>query len=262
MSERIGLKHINSKSEIKKDLLKLKKYIEHQIDNINKIDVDPNSNYTYKKLLFSCLLDSLGQIRYHKGSNIDRIKGFIDEHSDWKNKDKVSIPQLYYNLKFVLSDVQKRNSSFYKEIENQIRSTDKGAIRDSDSDPELKDIIIQTSHWVEKECIKNASYSNLFHEYRNWLVHVFLDPGHPHEFDEKIDAYYFPKVDPDEPQQLGFPVKLFEEIVRGCLEGLLEYCEKENVKLYGKKGVVEKEVFHDVWAFKKLKNIKKKRNDT
>ena len=83
-------------------------YFEDQINNIEAIE-----NILYKKILFTCLLDTIATARYPKHSNQKKIISFLLNYSGSTDINRVSFVQLIYILEHALGEDTRSESKLY-----------------------------------------------------------------------------------------------------------------------------------------------------
>jgi len=226
----------------KEDIDFFKQYFSGQIDLVAGLP-----NKLHKKILFSCILDTLGQARYPKGSNKKRIVSFINTCSDWEDRNRVSLSQLLYNFDRKLSYSEKKQSELYGYAQKRISSLDRARVyRASEVDPFFNEFK-KTVTKKESKSLKLAKYKyvDLFYAYRNMLVHNFKEPGHALEStsDGEFTLFHFGD---SRYGQLIFPVGFFQYICTSCLDGLHSYLIDSNINPY-KDGIYD---FSDIWILK------------
>lgn len=171
----------------------------------------------YRKLLYATALDPLARAAFGKIGHRERIVRLIDELTEWKERDLVSLPQ----LQLILRENKRGCHRLFREVNGHLRQWTPGSILPISISPH-PDQLLPFADLVEKEFIRKSRYSELFYTYRNNLIHEFREPGYAMELSsDKVHPYYHSMI--RDPWQLNFPVGFFAFMYANALSGLEKY---------------------------------------
>jgi hypothetical protein len=184
-----------------------------------------------KSILLCSIIDSVSRVVYPKLGHREKFTYFIDDFSQWKNVDKISLVQLFYFLKEE-DDLKYEPLKTY--VGGKIQQMTVGKIYE----PEFDEYIYNLKYLkvIENE-IKKFSYSNLLYKFRNYVIHEFRTPGKGSDFIQKDEIYYhhfghFGESKSEKTWELVFPVKYLLKLVEDSLDKLKFYCKQNNINPY------------------------------
>jgi hypothetical protein len=202
--------------------LKFISYFDKQLKGIESVPTRQN-----RKILYSCLLDTIAHARFSDSRNRVKFIQFLKECCDWTDADRVSAPQLLLALK----RKNQEKGKLYAHLSSIVDSWEKGHIIRPERDPTLSELGAIAVEG-EKKFLEEKVYSELFYSYRNHLVHNFREPGYGMEMsNDGATPYYHSMSELGEADQINwqlvFPVEFFHRL---CTKGLanLEVYLKDN----------------------------------
>jgi len=196
-------------------------WVSEQRKNIDKL---PDH---FRRILLLSLLDTLSKCAFHREKgNRKRFVDLIDQYSNWKYKDYVSLPQ----LRFLLLEVG-GCEELKRKVETRISKWPHGRIlRPDETDPHLNELDrFRCGIWHEQ--IEKARYPSLLWRMRNFAVHEFRSPGRGWAFsDDNTTPYYHGLLDEKgsfQSWELVIPCEVVSRIVQDCSENLKAKFEQE-----------------------------------
>ena len=184
----------------------------------------------YRKILYLVEIDTLGRAAFpsEKGHKT-RVMKFLDECSNWIERNRVSAIQLKYSL-----EAKGKSSSPLFKLSND-RINECGTRIDASEDLTFEEVQSRASS-DDSEIVDQVRYDKLFYKYRNTLIHEFREPG----------KYAIPSVDDLSPfskavedastggktWELVFPVKFLERLCERSIDGLEKYLIENNQDPY------------------------------
>ncbi len=138
----------------------------------------------------------------------------IDELTQWKERDGVSLPQLCIALReknFV-------SSALYRAASGHLLDWPDGAAVRLEKSPLLSELKVLAT--PEENCVlSSCRYAELFCTYRNSLVHEFREPGYGMEMPtDGVQPYYHSSLNGS--WELVFPVRFFSDLYSDVLTEL------------------------------------------
>ena len=223
-------------------------YFEEQINKVTDLE-----DKLYKKILYLCMLDTLGKARYPKHDNQKRIISFLLNYAGSADMTRVSMPQLLFNLDHILKDSAKSTSRLYVYVKQKTDGLISGHFyRGHEVDPFYNEVA-SYANVKEKKKLKLARYAELFYTFRNQLVHGFNETAHCFEMSsDSTNPYYHSER--NGPWQLYFPADYFKSLCTEGLNNLKTYLEDNGINPY------ERYDFSDMWTDPKKLLAKKNRN--
>ena len=169
--------------------------------------ISPVQPILYRKILYATALDPIARAAFGKvGKHRAKSLRLIDELTNWKDRDRVSLPQLCLALEekgFV-------SGSLYTEAKARLERWSPGEVLRLDHSPPLSELA-PFPQPLEKCILSSCRYAELFYTYRNNLVHEFREPGYGIEMSiDKDQPYYHSMI--GDPWQLVFPVGFFSRL--------------------------------------------------
>lgn len=156
---------------------------------------------------------------------------FVDECSNWGEKDRVSAVQ----LKLSLERNGESSGPLFDIINNRINSWIRGICIKPSQDLNLEEVQNLAYSDVSK-IADEARYCKRFYEYRNTLIHEFREPGKAKVIDEYYDSPYYLYMDDlstgDSSWELVFTATFLERLCEGSLDGLEKYLMENNQNPY------------------------------
>ena len=217
-------------------------YFNKQINTIDamKSSKDRDSSIMYRKSLYVCLLSSLARGRYGQEQRKDRqhFLQLISEYSDWEERDRVSTVQLHYTLRKNKTLRAEAPESLVLRVAEKVKAMQPGNVYQVPAiDAEFdyySNMVCRTSPKV-KNLIFGSRMKSLLYDYRCHLVHEFRSPGYGIEMTgDGEHAYYHSYINREPGWELVFPLGLFKQICKSCVENLHRYYLAEGINPYGR----------------------------
>ncbi|MDE0405378.1 MAG: hypothetical protein OXI53_08705 [Nitrospira sp.] len=199
---------------------------------IGRLEVLP----IYRKILYLVEIDTLSRAAFpsEKSHNHKkRVIQFLNECSNWRDKNRVSAVLLKYSLE----KNGKCSGALFDLIKKRIDSWGCGTIIYSDQDLTFEEVQNCATPDVLKFVEENR-YVKLFYRYRNFLIHEFREPP---EFGmdlgtDSTKPYYLGMVAHQSAEESSwkpvFPVKFLEVLCRNSINGLKRYLIENNQNPY------------------------------
>jgi hypothetical protein len=169
----------------------------------------------YRKIIYATALDPIARAAFGKvGKHRARSLRLIDELTNWKDRDRVSLPQLC----LALEDKGFVSGHLYTEAKARLEHWSPGTVLRLDYSPLLPELE-PFAQPLEQCVLSSCRYAELFYTYRNNLVHEFREPGYGIEMSTDKDQPYYHSMIGD-PWQLVFPVGFFARLYAEALMGL------------------------------------------
>lgn len=195
--------------------------LKDQLEKINQL-----SNNFFQKILYTVFIDTLSRAAFpNERKHRKRFIKFIDECSNWDDKDRVSSQQLL----LILTEEGLSSGSLARALKDRVFSWVRGHTITPDQDPQYSEIQ-SLANDVELKHLNKARYKELFYTYRNNLLHEFKEPGKALSIWDMSSPYYHSFK--GEPWQLDFPASFFRELCNSCLKGLEHYLYKNHINPY------------------------------
>ena len=181
----------------------------------------------YRKIIYATALDPIGRAAFGKvGGHRDRSLRLVRELTNWKDRDRVSLPQLCVALeegRFV-------SGQLYSNAKARLENWPAGEILGLDKSPWMQELEA-VAQLPERDILKSCQYAVLFYTYRNNLVHEFREPGYGIEMSsDKEQPYYHGMI--GAPWQLVFPVGFFARLYTESLVALRALLVRDNIDPY------------------------------
>ena len=189
----------------------------------------------YRKILYLVQIDALSRAAFpHEKGHKKRVTKFLDECSNWCDKDRVSAVQLELSLKTNGTS----SGPLFDLINNRITSWIEGTLIKPSHDLNLEEVqslaYSDLSNSDLSKIADEARYVKLFYKYRNALIHEFREPP-----DFGIDStapYYLGMGDHQSTEEsswkLVFPVEFLERLCERSIDGLEKYLIENNQDPY------------------------------
>ena len=183
----------------------------------------------YRKILYLVQIDTLSRAAFpHEKGHKTRVMKFLDECSNWSERDRVSAIQLMFSLEAK----GKSSSPLFKLINDRINECRTRI--DASEDLTLEEVNkIPCSD--DLEIVDEVRYVKLFYKYRNTLIHEFREPGE-HAIPSVDDLSPFSKAveasTGEKTWELVFPVKFLERLCERSIDGLEKYLIENNQDPY------------------------------
>ncbi len=146
-------------------------YFKDQLTAIERLPSD-----LHKNVLLSVILDTLAVARFPelpgRRNSSPRFKKLIRECTFWTDCEKISIPQLFYNL-----ETSGKNTQLFKEVEKRFQRWGYGHIYGLENDIFRSEIEELATTKEELNSINYSSHFELLYLFRNRLLHEFRQPG-------------------------------------------------------------------------------------
>ena len=202
-------------------------FFQKKIERIKKLSI-PKEDIFLKKQFYMAIIDTLGKkISLPKTSNRERFVRVVNDFSDWKEKDKVSLPHLCRFMKRITEPKFIKLRTHIEE-KNKLWVHGKTIMLTMDSDFEEL-----TKLWP-KEFLKpnndisleHFQHKHLFYKFRNCLIHEFREPGYGMDFGEESSPFYHSVSGLKSSiisWELVYPILFLEEMVESIIEKLRKY---------------------------------------
>lgn len=219
------------------------RFIQHFETTTNEIAALRDASGVLKKTLYVALLDAVSKSVHSRGSNRDRFVSLIRKFSQWRDRERVSLPHLAQLLNLTSDPAfEPLRQMVQKRFELWLAPW--GPIYLSE-DPEPEEI---EELWPKERnhrmTIEGISPDLLMHcqflyAYRNFLVHELREPGYDMEFGEEKEPHYQdvttvpsvngPAVESFEPV---YPLPFFESLATAVLPAVSDYLLQTNINPY------------------------------
>lgn len=201
---------------VREDIDEYISFFRDKTAEIGRLEVLP----IYRKILYLVEIDTLSRAAFpSKNGHKRRAMKFLDECSNWRDKDRVSADQ----LKRFLKRNGKNSGPLFELINNRMASWIKGTCIKPSQDLNLEEVQNLAYSDVSK-IVDEARYCKRFYEYRNTLIHEFREPGKAKVIDEYYDSPYYLYMDDlstgDSSWELVFTAKFLKRLCEGCVNGL------------------------------------------
>jgi len=200
-------------NEIQKQIERFISYFQNKYQTIKNTKFKANDEL-FKKTIYMGIIDALSKTIYPRKGNRERFVSFIENCSDWKYCNRISLPHLLRLLEFYpepeYSEIRKFTFSVYGQWPP-------GEIISLKKDLELEEII---KYWprgqVNDELIKGVKLESLKH------LSLGKEPSyHSMTMEDGKDTW-----------QLVYPLGFFENICETCIINLKEYLILNNIDPY------------------------------
>jgi hypothetical protein len=181
----------------------------------------------HRIILYTTALDPLARAAYGAGlTHRARIIKLINELSGWTDCVRISLPQLQQ----LLRKKRRYRYKLYRDVSTRLNQwQDATSIPLSESPMEAT--LTPLAQSDELKQIRACQYAELLYTYRNNLVHEFREPGYGWDVSGKwSEPYYMSYI--DKPWELVFPVRFFESVLIGTLNGLQGYLIQNKINPY------------------------------
>ncbi len=189
-------------------------------------------------LLYVTMLDTLAGVRFHRKAypelsrqNRARFSRFVTEHCSWPEAQLVSLPFLLERLK-----EQKLESGtlgqFVTEMVSRFSTKDGGTVEASAMDEPATALLQRATTEKEEAAISDYEHIALLYRYRNRLVHESRQPGYAMEVFADHPAPYYHGYLGRSDWHLGYPLSMFERLVRNGLASFRSYLEANAIDPY------------------------------
>lgn len=187
----------------------------------------------YRKILYLVQIDALSRAAFpSEEGHKTRVIKFLNECSNWSERDRVSAIQ----LQFALEKNGKLSGPLFYLINDRINEWRTRATRIYPIDDLTFEEIQSLACSDVLRIVDEARYDNLLYTYRNFLIHEFREPG----------KYQFPSEDSSSPfwveiedpftqetsGELVVPLKFLEILCEGSINGLERYLIANNLNPY------------------------------
>ena len=177
----------------------------------------------FRKILYLVEIDTLTRAAFPsvKG-NKSRVIKFLDECSNWNERNRVSATK----LKLSLEKNGKSSGQLFDLINKQIRWWNYGSLIKPWQDLTFEEVQDLATPDVLK-FVEEARYVKLFYKYRNSLIHEFREPGYGMDLGTDSTTPYYLGMDHQSTEksswELVFPLKFLGSLCEGCIDGLERY---------------------------------------
>lgn len=221
-------------------------YFSREIDEISRLVVAPidgnsepsaASGPLYRKVLYVTMLDTLAGIRFHKKAYPDpfkqnraRFTRFVVDHCSWSEAELVSFP-------FLLEKLAEQNLDTLplgQYVSDKVaRSTeDGGTLAASAIDEHASVLLGRATCEKEETAIQEYQHIALLYRYRNRLVHESRQPGYAMEVFAESAAPYYHGYLGESRWYLGYPLALFEHLLRSALGDFRSHLVSNSIDPY------------------------------
>jgi hypothetical protein len=184
------------------------------------------------------MLDTLAGIRFHKKAypelfkqNRARFTRFVVDHCNWSEAELVSLPFLLEKLK----EQKLENLPLGQYVSGRVAqfSTEDGrALGVSQIDAHASTLLGHAASEKEESAIWEYQHIALLYRYRNRLVHESREPGYAMEVFAKSAAPYYHSYLGESRWYLGYPLALFEQLLRSALSDFRSYLVANTIDPY------------------------------
>ncbi len=204
------------------------KFFKNRTKEIGEIDALP----LFRKILYLVEIDTLSRAAFpEENGHKDRVIKFLDQCSNWCDKDRVSA----IHLKQSLEDNEKQSGPLLDLVNERINSWPHEERIKPGRDLTLQEVREQAKP-AEQKLVHETRYMELFYRYRNSLIHEFREPpewGHDLASDSVTPFYCgMDFVNGNDKWKLVFPVKFLEHMCENCVRGIEEYLVRNNQNPY------------------------------
>ena len=201
-------------------------YFRNKTAEIGRIEALP----IFRKILYLVEIDTLSRAAFpHEKVHKTRVMKFLDECSNWSERDRVSATQLMFSLEAK----GKSSSPLFKLINDRINEC--GTRIDASKDLTFEEVK-KVPCSDDLRIVDEVRYDELFYKYRNTLIHEFREPG-KYPIPSVNDLSPFSKAVEDastgeKTWELVFPVKFLARLCEGSIDGLEKYLIENNQNPY------------------------------
>lgn len=222
-------------------------YFDREIGEIARLSVtnedgasEPStaSGPLYRKVLCVTMLDTLAGVRFHKKAypelskqNRARFSRFVTEHCSWPDANLVSLPFLFEKLREHKLENRTLGESVREKL-SQFSTNDGGTVEASVMDEPVTVLLQHATTEKEETAISEYEHISLLYRYRNRLVHESREPGYAMEiFADRAAPYYHGYLGKSD-WHLGYPLAMFELLLRNGLASFRCYLEENSIDPY------------------------------
>jgi hypothetical protein len=208
------------------------------ITDANARDSSAASSPLYRKVLYVTMLDTLAGVRFHRKAypelskhNNARFSRFVVEHCSWPEANLVSLPFLLDKLQE--DKLEDRSlGQFVAEKLSRFSTEDGGEITAIEMDEPAAALLLRAATEKEEAAISKYEHIALLYRYRNRLVHESREPGYAMEdFAGSPAPYYHGYVGRND-WHLGYPLTMFERLIRNGLASFRAHLEANTIDPY------------------------------
>lgn len=222
-------------------------YFSREVGDISRLVVahtDGNSEPSaasgplYRKVLYVTMLDTLAGIRFHKKAypelfkqNRARFTRFVVDHCDWSEAELVSLPFLLEKLKEQKLEKLPLGQYVSGKVA-QFSTEDGGTLAVSQIDEHASVLLGRAASEKEESAIWEYQHIALLYRYRNRLVHESRQPGYAMEVFAESAAPYYHGYLGESQWCLGYPLAMFEQLLRNALTDFRSYLLANSIDPY------------------------------
>lgn len=188
--------------------------------------ISPVRPILYRKIIYAIAFDPIARAAFGKVGHRARNLRLIDELTNWKDRDRVSLPQLC----LALEEKGLVSGALYLKASTRLGRWSPGEVLRLDNSPLLSELE-PVAQPLEKCILSSCRYAELFYTYRNNLVHEFREPGYGIEMSTDNDQPYYHSMI-GEPWQLVVPVGFFARLYAEALAGLESFLMRYDIDPY------------------------------
>ena len=184
------------------------------------------------------MLDTLAGIRFHKKAypelfkqNRARFTRFVVDHCAWSEAELVSLPFLLEKLKEQKLEKSQLGQYVAGKVA-QFSTQDGGTLAVSQVDEHSSVLLGHAASEKEESAILEYQHIALLYRYRNRLVHESTQPGYAMEVFAESAAPYYHGYLGDSRWYLGYPLAMFEQLLRNALEDFRSYLAANSIDPY------------------------------
>lgn len=186
----------------------------------------------YRKILIVVMLDTLARAWDPSGGNKERFIRLVNEHADWPDSQRVSLPQLLLVLQAIPT---RPDSELVREVQRRLSGWQYGRIYRLDMDALASALEPLAGSDDERRLITNSRHADLLYTYRNHLVHEFREPGYAMEISDNDSTPYYHGMTTEQGHdswELVYPIGFFLRIGSCCLANLKRHLEENDLDPY------------------------------
>lgn len=186
---------MSSQTENHETVTNFGSYLHDKLGSINGIQ--GADSILFKSILYVSFLDSLAACTYpNEKGNRTRFTKLIDEHSNWVDKDRISITHLARFANNGSNPIKNKIKNYVDPIVDLWMKTRRSEIIDIKEDPMVDSSLLTSfgcsvDHDIEQGItLEHFKHINLFYQMRNALVHQFQTRFVDLRSDEHTEPFY------------------------------------------------------------------------
>ena len=179
---------------------KINRFCDYFVGEVGSVPA--NASNLQKKLLFCCLIDTLGRAAFPlESSQHTRFVNLVNTFSCWELRKHVSMQQVLLRL----AERKLTNNRLCEGLRQRISGWQTGTVMSAATDPQLDEMMSLADSDQEKKVIRECLHTELLYHYRNRLVHEYRESGYGFELSDDGDEPFY-HSDSSGVWQLVYPV--------------------------------------------------------